>query len=269
MNLKVILKDYIDFLESRGIKFPENYSYKMNDEMFQKMKLILEDVDYDFILDVIEEFYDTLKSQVENAKGKVCIKFANRIVVGEIKNINYSSPDTISSIDVIDKKKQSLNIKYRLIYSVEEPKRAEEVKEEKAAAPKEVEKPIIKDKYKYDDYMEPDLMHTRQLQIIDKVEYHEDIKPTLFERIFSKTTAIVVICLCLLVGAVFAIKGSFSSVKDKQTKEVVCIEGYTNVNGECIKTSSLIDNTTASTTTTTTSVNVNDVEVVNSYKKED
>ena len=265
MNLKVILKDYIDFLESRGIRFPENYSYKMNDEMLQKMKLILEDVDYDFIIDVIEEFYDALKIKIEGVKGKVCIKFANRIVVGEIKNINYSSPDTISSIDVVDKKKQSLNIKYRLIYSIEEPKKAEIVKEEKKSAPVETEKPVIKDKYKYDDYMEPDLMHTRQLQIIDRPEYVEDIKPTLFERIFSKSSLIAVICLCLLVGAIFAIKASFSSINDKKNQEVVCIEGYTNVNGECIKTSTLVTESTSTTSVVSDSV----IEVVKTYKNEE
>lgn len=265
MNLKVILKDYIGFLNSRGIKFPDNYSYKMNDEMLQKMKLILEDVDYDFILDVIEEFYDALKAKVINAKGKVCIKFANRIVVGEIKNINYSSPDTIASIDVIDKKKQSINIKYRLIYSIEEPKKAEIVKEEKSSSKKFEEKQVVLDKHKYDDYMEPDLMHTRQLQIIDKAEYSEDIKPTLLERIFSKNTLIAVICVCLLIGAVFAINASYSSINEKKNKEVVCIEGYANINGECIKTSTL----TPTTSTTTTVVSDSEIEVIKTYKNEE
>ena len=162
MNLKVVLSEYLDFLEAKGIKFPSNYSYKMNDEMFAKMKLILEDVDYDFILDVIDDFYDALKKDIESAKDKVCVKFANRVVVGEITKINYISPEKIGSIDLLDKKKESMNIRFQLIYSVEEPKKQEDIKKVKNPPKKDPEKHVIKDKHKYDEFIEPDLMSTQQ-----------------------------------------------------------------------------------------------------------
>ena len=267
MNLKVILKDYIDFLESRGIKFPENYSYKMNDDMFQRMKLILEDVDYDFILDVIDDFYDDLKKQVEETKDKVCVKFANRIVVGEIKNINYSQDGSIvKSIDLIDKKNESLNIKFDLIYSIEEPRKADEVKKAKSLPKKDPEKHVIRDKHKYDEFIEPDLMSTRQIQIVDKPEYVEDAKPSLKDIIFSKGSLIAVIVLVLVAGAIFAINYSIAAINNSKNDDVICIEGYTNINGECIKTNTL---TTDETSTTTLPVNDSVIEVFRSIKKED
>ena len=253
MNLKVVLNDYLDFLETKGITFPKNYSYKMNDEMFAKMKLILEDVDYDFILDVIDEFYDALKKDIEEASGKVCVKFANRVVVGEIKKINYITPDKIGSIDLVDKKKESLNIRFQLIYSVEEPKKAEDVKKAKSQPKKDPEKHVIRDKHKYDEFIEPDLMSTKQLQIVDRPEYLEDLKPSLREIIFSKGALVTVICVCLGALALYAIKTSIANTTVVNPNDVVCIEGYTNINGECIKTSTLApDNTTTSTTQTTT-----------------
>lgn len=266
MNLKVILKDYIDFLESRGITFPEKYSFRMNDEMFQKMKLILEDVDYDFILDVIDDFYDDLKKQVEETHDKVCVKFANRIVVGDIININYSDDGSIiKSIDLIDKKKESLNIKFDLIYSIQEPKTSEELKKERSMPKKDPNKHVIKDKHKYDEFIEPDLMSTRQIQIIDKPEYVDDGKPSLSEIIFSKGSLIAVIVLALAIGAIVAVNYSIAATNNSKNNEVVCIEGYTNINGECIKSNTL------TTEETTTQAPVKDalIEVVKSFKKED
>lgn len=269
MNLKVILKDYIDFLESKGVTFPDNYTYKMNNDMFQKMKFILEDVDYNFLLDVIDDFYRDLKTQVEETKGKVCIKFANRIVLGEIIHINYETPDKISSIDIRDKKKESINIKFNLIYSIEEPKRVEEVKKEKELPKIKEEKQIIVDKHKYDELIEPDLLSTRQISIIDKPEYVEDAKPTIKEMLFSKTAIIAVICIALVIGAVVAFNSTYASIKSRNTNDVVCIEGYTNINGECIKTSTL--ETSSTTTTTTSFINSfgTDIEVISSINKED
>ena len=267
MNLKVILKDYIDFLESRGINFPENYSYKMNDDMFQRMKLILEDVDYDFILDVIDDFYDDLKKQVEETKDKVCVKFANRIVVGDIINVNYSDDGSIiKSIDLIDKKKESLNIKFDLIYSIEEPKTSEELKKQRSIPKKDPAKHVIRDKHKYDEFIEPDLMSTRQIQIVDKPEYIEDAKTPLKDIIFSKGSLVVVIVLALIVGAVFAINYSIAVTNNSRNNDVVCIEGYTNVNGECIKTNTL---TTDGVEATTVPVKDSIIEVVRAIKKED
>ena len=251
MNLKVVLNDYLDFLEAKGIKFPNNYSYKMNDEMFAKMKLILEDVDYDFILDVIDEFYDALKQTIEEAKdNKVCVKFANRAVVGEIKKINYISPEKIGSIDLLDKKKESMNIRFQLIYSVEEPKKTEDFKKEKSAPKKSPEKHVIKDKHKYDDFIEPDLMSTKQLQIVDRPEYLEDLRPSFTEIVFSKAAVVTVICLALGGVAIYAIKSSIASTTVNNPEEVVCIKGYTNVNGECIKNTAMPKETTTTETTT-------------------
>ncbi len=255
MNLKVVLNDYLDFLESKGIKFPNNYSYKMNDEMFAKMKLILEDVDYDFILEVIDEFYDALKQDIEEAKNnKVCVKFANRAVVGEIKKINYISPDKIGSIDLLDKRKESMNIRFQLIYSVEEPRRPEEIKKEKIQQPKKnPEKHIIKDKHKYDDFIEPDLL-SKQVNIVDRPEYLEDLRPSLVEILFSKAAIITVICIALGIVAIYAVNTSIASTTISNPDDVVCIEGYTNVNGECLKVTKQAngETTTVVAETTTT-----------------
>ena len=250
MNLKVVLSEYLDFLEAKGIKFPSNYSYKMNDEMFAKMKLILEDVDYDFILDVIDDFYDGLKKDIESAKDKVCVKFANRVVVGEITKINYISPEKIGSIDLLDKKKESLNIRFQLIYSVEEPKKAEDIKKVKNPPKKDPEKHVIKDKHKYDEFIEPDLMSTQQLKIVDRPEYLEDLRPSLWEIIFSKGALITVICICLGAAALYAVKVSIANTTVTNPEDVVCIEGYTNVNGECIKNTAMPKETTTTETTT-------------------
>lgn len=267
MNLKVILRDYLDFLESRGINFPSKYSYKMNDEMFQKMKLILEDVDYDFILDIIDDFYDDLKKQVEETKDKVCVKFANRIVVGQITNINYSDDGSIiKSIDLIDKKNESLNIKFDLIYSIEEPRKPEDAKKVKTLPKKNPEKHVIRDKHKYDEFIEPDLMSTRQIQIVDRPEYIGDEKPSLMDILFSKATVIVVVLIVLTIGALAALNYSIAATNNKKDVDVVCIEGYTNVNGECIKTDSL---TTEETTTNNSTTSDAIIEVVKSFKKED
>ena len=270
MNLKVVLSEYLDFLETKGIKFPSNYSYKMNDEMFAKMKLILEDVDYDFILDVIDDFYDALKRNIEEAKDKVCVKFANRVVVGEITKINYITPDKIGSIDLLDKKKESMNIRFQLIYSVEEPKKAEDVKKAKSVPKKDPEKHVIRDKHKYDEFIEPDLKSDKQTQIIDRPEYLEDLRPSLGEIIFSKGALVTVICLCLGAVALYAIKTSVASTTITNPDEVVCIAGYTNVNGECIKDSTLAPETTTTTTTAAKS-NTSDslIDVVRSIHKED
>jgi len=274
MNLKVVLSEYLDFLEVKGITFPSNYSYKMNDEMFAKMKLILEDVDYDFILDVIDDFYDALKNDIEEAKDKkVCVKFANRVVVGEITKINYITPKKIGSIDLLDKKKESLNIRFQLIYSVEEPKKAEDIRKVKNPPKKDPEKHVIKDKHKYDEFIEPDLLTTKQIQIVDRPEYLEDSKPSLKDIIFSKGAIVTVIVLCLGAVALYAVKTSIANTTVSNPDDVVCIEGYTNVNGECIKNSTLTSNETTTTETTTTAAKSNAsnslIEVVRSINKED
>jgi len=267
MNLKVVLSDYLDFLESKGITFPKNYSYKMNDEMFAKMKLILEDVDYDFILDVIDEFYDALKKDIESSQGKVCVKFANRAVVGEIKKINYISSDKIGSIDLLDKKKESLNIKFQLIYSVEEPRKNEEVKKSKPVPKKDPEKHVIKDKHKYDEFISPDLISTKKFEIVDMPEYLDDYKPSFKDIIFSKGALITVICLFLGVIAIMAIKSSISSTSVVDPNDVVCIEGYMNVNGDCIKATTIKEETT--TTSNKSNLSTSLYDVVNSIHKED
>jgi hypothetical protein len=278
MNLKVVLKDYIDFLESRGVHFPSKYNYRMNEEMYERMKLILDDVDYDFIMDIIDDYYKDLKNKIKaTSTEKVCIKFANRIVVGTIEKINYTGDKEIESIDFRDKKNELVNIKFDLIYSVEKPRTAREVKKAKEVVESPtIELPIkaIKNKTKYEELIEPDLMSTRQIKIIDRPEYIGDDKPSLSEIIFSKGTLIAIICIGLAAGAIMTINHSIAVTTNKNKEEVVCIDGYTNINGECIKTNTVTNEeqkTTVATTTTTTKAVVNNslVEVINSFKKED
>ena len=76
---------------------------------------------------------------------------------------------------------------------------------------------------------------------------------------------IAVIVLALAIGAIVAVNYSIAATNNSKNNEVVCIEGYTNINGECIKSNTL------TTEETTTQAPVKDalIEVVKSFKKED